>query len=243
MSDTSGHEKPPLTGGSNGDDESKTHLLNIGGLLLEQFKEPDQHKIRSAIFKVFELYGEKTRLDGTLSLNHKLRSGYHALLFETKDVDVVCAAFLHDFIEDGVEEGRFESDDEVRAFLTKNFGERVCRLVQAVSVKNTDHLSEEDAHEYYLDHFVQAIRDPSVFYVKLADFFDNGTNFFNIPKDRNGKREEQARKYLPIYRICIERLGKADITLGEEIKGALIKGLRDAEERAQKIVDGTEGEE
>lgn len=238
-------EGPPPTGEIFHDEEYNGLRAKINFYIenREQFSEEDYERIQEAISEIIGIYKDERRLDGSFSLNHKLRAGLHVIeLFGIQDVDVICAAFLHDIVEDTSGRARQASYQARLHQIRLRYGERVAYLVGEVTTDHTKHLPEEEANGYYLEHFTDAIKDPFVFYVKLADFIDNGTNFYDIPNAE--KRKRQAGKYLPIYQICIDRLDDSDVTLiPDENKAILIMGLEEHQERARKIFEGVEDDE
>jgi hypothetical protein len=143
------------------------------------------------------------------------RSGQRCVSFRSRiwsHVGVLCAAALHDTIEDhptelvtlldGATAGPPLSADRETAvdLLGQAFGADVARIVSAV----TNPLGpagrpEDEQHRTYRAHVAEAIADPQVFLVKLADLVDNagGLKYLTDP----GRRSRLARKYTPLVPV------------------------------------------
>ena len=95
--------------------------------------------------------------------------------------------------------------------------------------------TEEEKNKEYASHIQQEIEDLAVCYTKLSDFIDNGLKIRDITDTRF--QFKLAKKYLLVYRIFINRIKRADISLSENIKNQIIDDLSQAEIVATEIIE------
>jgi (p)ppGpp synthase/HD superfamily hydrolase len=135
-------------------------------------------------------------------INHPLRV---ALILTEElhkyNVDLVCAALLHDTIEKGSKNKTISEDQ-----LKKEFGEYIYNIVHTVTKpKVRDEEKEKSLYEYFqnITKGSEAIR-----YIKLADQLDNIRSLKNsIHKDKILRYKEETQKYIiPIARQTDEKL-------------------------------------
>jgi (p)ppGpp synthase/HD superfamily hydrolase len=135
-------------------------------------------------------------------INHPLRV---ALILTEElhkyNVDLVCAALLHDTIEKGSNNKTISEDQ-----LKKGFGEYIYNIVHTVTKpKVRDEEKEKSLYEYFqnITKGSEAIR-----YIKLADQLDNIRSLKNsIHKDKILRYKEETQKYIiPIARQTDEKL-------------------------------------
>ena len=128
------------------------------GLFLDQNQSPSQflerrlvtlYGINSMAIKALDLVKEEMcaekgfkRDNGTDYYNHCVDVANTLISFEIKDEDVICAALLHDIIED------VEGYREIT--ITKMFNENVSRLVMLVTKKEGIDYKQTDALKNYL---------------------------------------------------------------------------------------------
>lgn len=98
----------------------------------------------------------------------------------TKDEDVVIAALLHDILED------VDEDDYGIMNMKSQFGERVLKLVQAVSEPQVFNVSRKDSWKErklaYLEHLSTA--DEGALIISAADLYHNMHSYLVIRKSR-----------------------------------------------------------
>lgn len=118
-------------------------------------------------------------------INHPMRNMIRAFQWGVVDVDLLVAILLHDVLEDCAHRILGEKKDETIeghkaqraqacAVIQEKFSTHVADLV--VSVTNpivSAYASREEKRKSYLNHVSNALTDPEVFIVKLADFVDN----------------------------------------------------------------------
>jgi (p)ppGpp synthase/HD superfamily hydrolase len=156
-------------------------------------------------------------------VTHPFRLVARLVRYGCTDGGVLCAAALHDTVEDhpadlvallgasGPEPPEPEPpapspDREVAvALLGGAFGPDVARIVSAVTNPPAPpDLPEDQRHQAYRAHVVEAINDPQVFLVKVADLVDNaGSLRYLADEDR---RRRLARKYAPLVPLFVTAL-------------------------------------
>ena len=93
--------------------------------------------------------------------------------------DVICAALLHDAVEDHAGELAAGGEPhDALAELAAQFGERVAELVAAVT--NPPHESGRDRHQQYREHVAVSLQaSPWARVIKVSDFTDNGVGLIH----------------------------------------------------------------
>jgi guanosine-3',5'-bis(diphosphate) 3'-pyrophosphohydrolase len=147
-------------------------------------------------------FGEETKVEPYI--NHPLRV---ALILTEElhkyDVDLVCAALLHDTIE---KSGSKSKKNTISEDQLKEFGEPVYNIVRAVTKPKI----RDEEREKLLDEYFQNITRSSeaTRYVKIADQLDNIRSLKNsIHKDKVLRYKEETQKYVvPIAQMTDETL-------------------------------------
>jgi len=191
----------------------------------DSFETNDRKRLSKALDLSLYLHSDqKDRSDGPY-VNHILRvAGTVINTFKIRDVDVIAASFLHDSVEDQSEKissladsGRGNHRDNAFSYIEENFGEGTSSIVSAVTnPEELDVLAEEEKNQAYVDHVLEAISDPKVFYVKFADFIDNALGIEGIGDPV--RQRKLAKKYLPLYGIFLDRVSQDDIVIPDEVK-------------------------
>jgi hypothetical protein len=150
------------------------------------------------------------------------------------DTDVICAALLHDAVEDHAAELAGDHADQAAALavLAGEFGPRVAELVGAVT--NPPYAPDRDANEQYREHVAVSLRrDPWARVIKASDFTDNGVGLIHTSGPRLAKL---AGKYAPLVPILREVISLPDTPLGTEAKQHIATQLDRAEERFAAVL-------
>jgi HD domain len=171
-------------------------------------------------------------------LNHLLRVATRIICYyRVSDPDVICAALLHDAVEDHAAElsggaGRPAAPSALAA-LAAQFGDRVADLVGAVT--NPDYEPGRDRHEQYREH-VRASLDDAAWarVIKVSDFTDNGVGLIHTT---GPKVAELAAKYAPLVPVLRELIARPDTPLSEDVKAHIISQLDLARQRFAAVTD------
>ena len=135
-------------------------------------------------------------------INHPLRV---ALILTEElhkyDVDLICAALLHDVIEKSGHNGSITEDQ-----IKKESGEYVYNIVRALTKPKMIHTEREKL----LNEYFQTVKTASqaIRYVKLADELDNIRSLKNsVHKDKVLRYKQEAERYIvPIAERTDEKL-------------------------------------
>jgi len=178
------------------------------GLFLDQNQSPSQflerrlatlYGINSMAIKALDLVREEMcvekgfkRDNGTDYYNHCVDVANTLISFEVKDEDVICAAILHDIIED-VEGYR-------RITIEKMFNSNVARLVMLVTKKEGVNYKKPDAIQEYLK---TISTDMNAAAIKTADRMHNMMTLEEKTFEaRYRKALETKTYYLPFFKQC-----------------------------------------
>jgi (p)ppGpp synthase/HD superfamily hydrolase len=181
--------------------------------------------------------------------NHVLRVALRILChYRVTDPDVVIAALLHDVVEDqpwaaaGVTNHGPPPRAAAFAAITARYGERVTRLVAAVT--NPDRRTGpsiptgtdwQTLNRQYVTHLATTLdAEPWARVLKLSDFTDNGVGIIHTvgPKVRHS-----ARKYNGFLPVLRELLARPDTPLPNGVKNHINAQLDLAEHRFAAILD------
>jgi (p)ppGpp synthase/HD superfamily hydrolase len=100
---------------------------------IASFEEPDRHRLRRALDLAARLHADDTRQREPY-LNHLLRVVIRIMAYYgVRDTDVICAALLHDSVEDHAGDLADGGQEAALAVLAGEFGPRVAELVAAVT--------------------------------------------------------------------------------------------------------------
>lgn len=167
-------------------------------------------------------------------VNHLLRVAIRiACYYQVRDPDVLCAALLHDAVEDhaaGLAPGGGQA--AALAVLAAQFGQRVADLVGAVT--NPEPEPGRDRHEQYREHVAASLAaSPWARVIKVSDFTDNGAGLIHT----TGLRlPTLAGKYAPLVPVLSELVSRPDTPLGTEAKARILGQLSRAGERFAAIL-------
>ena len=121
--------------------------------------------------------------------------------YGVRDADVVCAALLHDAVEDHPAELAPDGTREAAlAALAEEFGPRVAGLVGAVT--NPDYAPGRDPDEQYREHVADSLRrNPWARVIKASDFTDNGVGLIHTTGPRLHRLAASTRRWSQSCRI------------------------------------------
>jgi len=195
----------------------------------------DQARLRDALDWAADLHRDDRRTREPY-LNHLLRVtiriSHH---YRVTDPDVLCAALLHDAVEDHPEDIAGPSTDPTAAALAvvrERFGTRVASLVEAVT--NPIYDLDRDAHEQYREHVLESLAaDPWARVIKLSDFTDNAVG---INWTTPSKAQRVAPKYHPLVDDLRLLLARPDTPLADDVKAVIDAQLTLGEQRLASLL-------
>lgn len=186
----------------------KKHKEINQGLFLDQNQSPSQflerrlatlYGINSKAIKALDLVREEMcvakgfkRDNGTDYYNHCVDVANTLISFEIKDEDVICAALLHDIIED--------VEGYSKITIEKMFNSNVARLVMLVTKKEGVNYKQPEAIKEYLKNIVS---DMNAAAIKTADRMHNMMTLEEKTFEaRHRKALETKTYYLPFFKQC-----------------------------------------
>lgn len=163
---------------------------------LAYLPQEDVDKIRRAYQLAFQAHAKQQRSSGEPYITHPL-SVSQILADMRMDADTICAAILHDVLEDTPVQ---------KMLLAKEFGEQVAELVDGVSkLTQMEFTSKAEAQaENFRKMLLAMTRDIRVILVKLADRLHNMQTLSSLTEE---KKRRIARETLEIYAPIANRLG------------------------------------
>ena len=210
------------------------------------FGEQDQRRLNRALELAARLHAGDRR-EREPYVNHLLRVAIRIMShYGVRDTDVICAALLHDAVEDhpaelaasvpGQAGGAGDDQAAALAALAAQFGTRVAELVAAVT--NPPYAPERDAHEQYREHVADSLRNsPWARVIKASDFTDNGAGLIHSTGTRLGKL---AGKYAPLVPVLRELIERPDTPLDAAAKEHILAQLDRAAERFAALLPSGE---
>jgi hypothetical protein len=200
---------------------------------IEVWPRADQHRLNQALVLAGRLHAADRR-EREPYVNHLLRVAIRIMShYGVRDGDVVCAALLHDAVEDHAAE---LAPDGTRAAalaaLAEEFGPRVAALVAAVT--NPEYAPGRDADEQYREHVAESLRrDPWARVIKASDFTDNGVGLIHTTGPR---LHRLAGKYAPLVPVLQELIALPDTPLGTPARQRILTQLDQAADRFAAIL-------
>jgi len=162
-------------------------------------------------------------------VNHLLRVTIRIIShYGVRDADVVCAALLHDAVEDHAADlVPGGGQPEALAVLAGQFGDQVAELV--ASVTNPPHEPGLDRHEQYRQHVAASLEaSPWARVVKASDFTDNGVGLIHTT---GPTLDRLAAKYAPLVPVLHDLISRPDTPLSDDIKQHILDQLGRAADR------------
>lgn len=161
-------------------------------------------------------------------INHLLRVALRIIChYDINDTDVICAALLHDSVEDHADDLSPNGRPGALAYLAAQFGSRVAELVAAVT--NPIYDPAADKYEQYRAHVTASLTcSPWARVIKLSDFTDNGVGIIHTTGPKTSKL---ARKYAPLVPVFADLVALPDTPLPPHVKSHIFRKLRMAEQR------------
>jgi hypothetical protein len=188
----------------------------------------DREKAGKALQLAARLHAQDTRQREPY-LNHVLRVALRILVhYNVADVDITCAALLHDTVEDHAADLSASGRRGAFAVLAADFGDRTARLVEAVTnpVYVRGRGTKDEQYRAHVAASLEACPDARV--IKVSDFTDNGVGIIHTS---GPKAVRLAAKYAPLVPVLAEFVGRADTPLSLVVKARVLEQLRAAGER------------
>ena len=153
-------------------------------------------KVCAAYELAYEAHKDQKRISGTPYITHPLAVALIVAEMQM-DVDSVCAALLHDVVEDT----QYSSQD-----IKNQFGEQVALLVDGVTKLEKLEFSnkEERDMENLRKMFLAMSSDIRVIIIKFADRMHNMSTLISMSEE---KQREKARETLSVFAPLAHRLG------------------------------------
>lgn len=192
------------------------------------FPEADQERMKRALDLASRLHAHDRRQREPYA-NHLLRVAIRIITYYgVTDPDVICAALLHDSVEDHADElSPGGGQAGALAEIGGQFGQRVADLVAAVT--NPEPEPGKDRHEQYREHVAAALEaNPWARVIKASDFTDNGVGIIHTT---GPKLDKLADKYAPLIPTLQELIARSDTPLGDDAKAHVLGQLDRAAER------------
>ena len=195
---------------------------------IASWPEADRLRMERALDLAARLHADDRR-DREPYVNHLLRVAIRIMShYGVHDADVVCAALLHDAVEDHAGEiAAAGSQAAALAVLAEEFGPRVAELVGAVT--NPAYAPDRDPDEQYREHVADSLRDnPWARIIKASDFTDNGVGLIHTTGPRLYRL---AGKYAPLVPVLRELIARPDTPLDAAAKEHILAQLDRAADR------------
>jgi len=156
----------------------------------------DIEKIERAYELAYEAHKDQKRKSGTPYISHPLEVATIVASMQM-DVDSICAALLHDVVEDT----SYSRED-----IKNRFGEQVALLVDGVTKLDKIEFSnkEERDMENLRKMFLAMASDIRVIIIKFADRMHNLSTLISMSEE---KQREKARETLSVFAPLAHRLG------------------------------------
>jgi HD domain len=165
-------------------------------------------------------------------LNHVLRVALRIMChYDVRDADIICAALLHDSVEDHANDLSPVGRPGAFATLTAWFGAQVADLVAAVT--NPIYAPGISEHDQYREHVAASLAThPWARVIKVSDLTDNGVGLIYTTGPKAAKL---ARKYSPLVPVLADLIARPDTPLTRQVKARILRQLHSAHERFEAI--------
>ena len=193
---------------------------------------PSQQKVSEALELAGRLHAADRRQREPY-VNHLLRVALRiSCHYGVRDPNVICAALLHDAVEDHARALAGTDDHpEALAMLAARFGPEVAALVEAVT--NPVYLPGQDKDEQYRAHVAASLAaNPGARVIKVSDFTDNGVGIIHTT---GPKAVRLASKYAPLVPVLADLIARPDTPLAPHVKIQILGQLRTARQRFMAI--------
>ncbi len=212
--------------------ENYTEISNLLDIIEKNGRSYDIEKIKFAFSYAKEMHEGQMRLSGEPYISHPI-SVAEIVAQLGLDTDSICAAFLHDTVEDCPDKTNLDE-------ITKLFGCDVALLVDGVTkIKSINIEDKEEEHIENVRRMLLAMsKDIRVIFIKLCDRVHNMRTLY-VKKD--AKRRATALETMHIYAPLAHRLGMQRVK--QELENYALQYLDPiGYEEVKKHIDGKYGE-
>ena len=166
-------------------------------------------------------------------VNHLLRVALRIMVhYSVQEPDVICAALLHDSVEDHAGELSPAGRPAALDVLAAAYGAPVAELVAAVT--NPVYAPGRDEDSQYREHVMDSLATcPWARVIKISDFTDNGVGLIHTTGE---KAVRLARKYAPLVPALADLAARADTPLTGNVKARILAQLGSAADRFDAII-------
>jgi hypothetical protein len=209
---------------------------------IASWPEADRLRVEQALDLAARLHAADRR-DSEPYLNHLLRVAIRIVsYYRVRDADVICAALLHDAVEDHAAEltgsaadaDPWASQQAALGVLAAQFGPWVAELVGAVT--NPPFAPDRDADEQYREHVAESLRErPWARVIKASDFTDNGVGLIHTTGPR---LRRLADKYAPLVPVLRDLIARSDTPLDPAVKEHILAQIDRAADRFAAVRGG-----
>lgn len=171
-------------------------IEDIISIMKKNNRKSDSKKIMKAYEFACKYHNEQKRASGEMYIEHPLHVAEILSNLELDD-DTICAALLHDIMED---------TSATRKDLFDEFGEEITELIDGVTKLKTFNYTtkEEQQVENYRKMFLAMGKDIRVILIKLADRLHNMRTLNYMTEDQ---QISKAKETMDIYAPLANRLG------------------------------------
>ena len=161
-------------------------------------------------------------------INHPLRVALRIVChYDVLDAEVICAALLHDTVEDHTDPLSADGRPGALRVLARLFGQQVAALVAAVT--NPTYELGRDKNAQYVEHVVTSLTTcPWARVIKVSDFTDNAVG---LHYTAGAKSARLARKYAPLVPVLQDLIDRSDTPLAADVKDRIRAQLGRAADR------------
>ncbi len=195
--------------------------------------DDDRIKVSRALAVAADLHHGDRRQNEPY-INHPLRVALRIIChYDILDEDVICAALLHDTVEDHHASLSSGGQPGALEVLTGRFGLRVASLVAAVT--NPIYDPSRDKNAQYVEHVGTSLTaSPWARVVKVSDFTDNAVGLHYMT---GAKPARLASKYAPLIPILQDLVDRPDTPLTTGTKDRIRAQLGRAADRCGQALD------
>jgi len=194
---------------------------------IARFPDPAREQAARALQLAGDLHAADRRQREPY-VNHLLRVALRIIShYGIDDIDVICAALLHDAVEDHADDLAEGGRAGAVAALAGRFGPRAAGLVEAVTTPAR--VPGIDRDRQYREFVAASLAaSPWARVIKASDFTDNGVGLIHTS---GPKVPRLARKYAPLVPVLADLIARPDTPLPPPVKARILGQFVAAQER------------